>query len=254
MSKGYATFSIPRHFALVEKGVYRSAYPEEQHVAWLRHIGIKTLVLLSIELLPASVERLLLVPESEGVVAQRLNIINVASLESWVSDPMGAGNDFSQADVERALALAVRVEYHPLLFACPTGELQTSVVMGCLRRYQRRTLSSILGECEMFLSKRCSLRSSVISFIESWHPAAHSLHVATCDDVMSLKESCAEWYVLALQCERALLEPRNAGGAVEEEGASAAPHIVYEGVRNPPSLSPLSSFNPKLSSVEDDDD
>eukprot|EP00796_Vickermania_ingenoplastis_P013310 gene13310-9147_t len=239
-----SAFSVPPHFAMVEKGIYRSAYPDERHIPWLRHIGIKTVVLLSVEVLPSPV-RTALLHDGSGTPddPQRINVINVSNLDSWAADPLSSGNDFSQADVLRALELAVRLEYHPLLLACPTGELQTSVVVGCLRRHEYRCFASILAECEAFLSPRCALRPSLVAFIASWNPAAFSLHAGTADDHTTV-ESLAAWYLDALAYRRRMLDqpPSSPSG----DGARP-PHEAYAGVRNPPSLSPLSSFNPKLS-------
>lgn len=278
-------FSIPSHFGVVEKGVFRSAYPEEAHVPWLRHLGIRTVVLLSIEVLPSAVHRGLVsssssfsshsnnnnstssqgssmanpagnnsteihpksiscssgggiggggpyasssVPPSSLSLITSLRIpppslgvqvIHVASLESWLplQGQLGAssiqpavrsttggmgrwedaevmqhrrypyyyptavcpteGEDFSVGDVRKALVIAAHEAYHPVLFACPTGELQTTVVVGCLRRYQHRSLSSILQEGELFLSSsRQTLRDSVSAFIISWDPSLYPLH------------------------------------------------------------------------------
>lgn len=291
-------FSIPSHFGVVEKGIYRSAYPEEGHLPWLLHLGIRTVVLLSIETLPSSFHHLLVsspalpetfstsvptpsststaphsgngavenhentsngsnnggnnasgagansyggagttetvrsgafllptpssveFPTSLGIPSPSLGVqvIQLASLESWlpVESQLGEStfspfatvscaacdekgvlqskrtweegkhcrgeyrtgrDDFSVEDVIKALVIAAHVAYHPVLFACPTGELQTTVVCGCLRRYQYRSISSILQEGELFLSSsRHPLRNSISAFIISWDPATYPLH------------------------------------------------------------------------------
>lgn len=292
-------FSIPSHFGVVEKGIYRSAYPEEGHLPWLLHLGIRTVVLLSIETLPSSLHQKLVsspafpetfsapvptpsststaahggngavethgnsssassnggnsvnvtatnsysgvgttettgngrsfllptpssveFPASLGIPSPSLGVqvIQLASLESWLpvesqlgestltssatascavcnekcvmqrertweegkqctSEYRTGSDDFSAEDVIKALVIAAHVAYHPVLFACPTGELQTTVVCGCLRRYQYRSISSILQEGELFLSSsRKTLRSSISAFIISWDPATYPLH------------------------------------------------------------------------------
>lgn len=243
-----ALFTIPYNFALVENGVYRSAYPCESDIAFLRHLGIRTVVLLSIEFLPSTVRKLLLQEATgEDDSNQRINIIGVSTLKSWGSESMR--EDFSHMDVMRALEMTVRAEYHPLLLTCPTGELQTSVVVGCLRRHQNRCLTSILSECEMFLSPRCALRSSVISFIESWNPSLFSLHSVLRTEDLSLPSSMdmvSPWY-------RAVLHLDQQAEATLE-GTEDVSSSIFAPLRNPPSLSPFSYFSPKVSLVEEDDD
>lgn len=218
--------SPPPQFALVEKGIYRSAYPAESNVAYLRHVGIHYVVVLSIERLPRSVRRALdgratrtntvnshhyngssedvgtaaapagydgnataAATESTNVHARStetqrssaklstgrnnsgvIPVIEIADMRSWQNDDLSEGDDFSQADVQRALAIAVDTRFHPVLFTCPLGELQTNVVVGCMRRYQCWTLASIYSECQLFATVTRTLRSTVLNFIAQWDP------------------------------------------------------------------------------------
>ncbi|CCW62767.1 unnamed protein product [Phytomonas sp. EM1] len=198
----------PLNFAMVVKDVYRSAYPTEANIPYLRDIGIKTLVLLSIESLAAKVLKALedplkvcieqgrfspssplnslsntrLLPSSStnGKGAELANtssapcrgirVLRLANMRSWREDALNSGHDFSQRDVMRGLDLAVDARWHPILFACPTGEMQTNVLIGCLRRYQNWSLSAIFNECELFTSLTRSTQSQVLNFISMWVP------------------------------------------------------------------------------------
>lgn len=180
----------PRNLCLVEVGVYRSAYPTEANVPYLRQIGIRTVVLLSVESLPASVTKALregadknaaastphTAPGKRGGeagqsdLAKGMLVVEVADIESWRVDSLNNRDDFSHKDVMRALDFAIDKQWHPVLLCCPTGELQTSVVVGCMRRYQGWSLSSIFCECELFATLQTSLRLSLMCFIESWCP------------------------------------------------------------------------------------
>ncbi|CAC9524063.1 conserved hypothetical protein [Leishmania infantum JPCM5] len=170
----------PSNFAMVEDGVYRSAYPTEENVLYLRHIGVTHLVLLSIEQLPGPVKRLL-GSEVTGKTASNcltrgpIRIINIVDMRTWRVDGVNSGDDFSPRDVTRALDFAVDRRWHPVLFACPLGELQTNVLIGCMRRYQHWALSAIFSECELYTSVCRTLRQSILLFIESWDPANHPL-------------------------------------------------------------------------------
>ncbi|KAG5495403.1 hypothetical protein GH5_03064 [Leishmania sp. Ghana 2012 LV757] len=177
---GGAVLVPPLNFAMVEDGIYRSAYPTEANVLYLRHIGITHIVLLSIEQLPGPVKRLL-GSEVTGKAASScltrgpIRIIDAVDMHTWCVDGTNSGDDFSRRDVTRALDFAVDRRWHPVLFSCPLGELQTNVLIGCMRRYQHWALSTIFSECELYKTVCRTLRQSILLFIESWDPADHPI-------------------------------------------------------------------------------
>lgn len=165
---------------MVEEGVYRSAYPTEANVQFLRHVGIRHIVLLSAEPLRGPVRKLLAADvagrtASECVTRGPIRVLHSANMESWRLDDMNSGDDFSQTDMMRALDFAVDQQWHPVLFACPLGELQTSVLVGCMRRYQFWSLAAIYGECDLFTRVCRTLRPSIMSFIDAWDPALYPI-------------------------------------------------------------------------------
>jgi hypothetical protein len=171
------TLVPPLNFAMVEEGVYRSAYPTEANVPFLRHIGIRNVVLLSIEALPGPVKRSLSAdvsgkPSAGHSTRGPIRVVGVADMRSWRVDGMNSGDDFSRRDIIRALDFAVDRQWHPILFVCPLGELQTSVLVGCMRQYQHWSLASIFSECELFTNVCRHLRSSLLFLIEAWDPVA----------------------------------------------------------------------------------
>lgn len=179
----------PPNFSQVETGIYRSAYPTLASVPFLHHIGIKTIVLLSIEFLPVPVVRAI----SEGdVVAGTtsvsddvhawkdnecikwpIRIVSTADLSEWMNEYVCAKDDFAVSSVQRALDFALQPDFQPVLFTCPTGELQTSVIVGCMRRHQGWSLAAVLAECELFVNVTGGVRQSVMNFIEQWDPDEH---------------------------------------------------------------------------------
>ncbi|KAK7199706.1 Tyrosine phosphatase family [Novymonas esmeraldas] len=170
----------PSNFAMVEDGVYRSAYPTEATVPYLRHVGITHVVLLSMEQLPGPVKRLLASEvtgkgTSDYLTRGPIRVIEMVDMHTWCVDSISSGDDFSRRDVTRALDFAVDRRWHPVLFACPLGEIQTNVVVGCMRRYQHWALSSIFSECELYTSVSRALRHSILLFIESWDPASYPI-------------------------------------------------------------------------------
>ncbi|EKG04740.1 hypothetical protein TCSYLVIO_004199 [Trypanosoma cruzi] len=191
---GHQAWTPPPNFAMVEAGVYRSAYPTLASVPYLKHIGIKTVVLLSIELLPASVARALASTEtttratgnSEGnptfkretSTTDSICVVCTADLTEWMNEYSWTKGDFAESDVRHALNFAFETDFQPVLFTCPTGDIQTSVVIGCMRRYQGWTLAAVLAECELFVNVSTCVRPSVMSFIERWDVHEHPLREA----------------------------------------------------------------------------
>ena len=69
--------------------------------------------------------------------------------------------------VAHALDLVFDATTHPLLLMCPTGEVETGVVIACARRYMFWCISSIFAECQLFST---SFRSGMLTQIEMWNP------------------------------------------------------------------------------------
>ncbi|KEG12987.1 hypothetical protein DQ04_01281020 [Trypanosoma grayi] len=181
---GNQTWTPPPNFAMVEAGIYRSAYPTLAAVPYLKHIGIKTVVLLSIELLPGPVAQALSSTsptvrtaastdaprawKEDAHAAPPIRVVYIADLTEWMNEYSWSRDDFAVSDVQHALDFALQTDFQPVLFACPTGEMQTSVVVGCMRRYQGWTVAAALAECQLFVNVSKRVRSSVMSFIERW--------------------------------------------------------------------------------------
>nr|CCC95940.1 unnamed protein product [Trypanosoma congolense IL3000] len=181
----------PPNFAQVETGIYRSAYPTLGSVPFLRHIGIKTIVLLSIELLPGPVVKAISGEEASGgstavslgtdgwmedeCMKCPMRVVCTADLSEWMNEYLCEKDEFSVSGVQRALDFALQVDFQPVLFTCPTGELQTSVVIGCMRRHQGWTLAAAMAECDLFVNVTGRVRQSVMSFIEHWDPEEHPI-------------------------------------------------------------------------------
>ncbi|CAD2216337.1 Tyrosine phosphatase family, putative [Angomonas deanei] len=164
----------PDNFALVESNIYRSAYPTSESIPFLRQKGIKTIALLSIEILAPSVMRQLDGKNSDDTPLSEIRLVEVADIRNWFSDSINGLEEFCQKDVYTALHIAIDTRWHPVLFACPTGEVQTSVVVGCFRRMQHWSLSAIYQECELFANYCPTVRPSILTFITEFNASTVS--------------------------------------------------------------------------------
>jgi tyrosine-protein phosphatase OCA1 len=136
----YAT--PPSLFAIVEDDVYRSAYPSSSHGRFLQGLGLRTVVSLSLEGMPMQARRML---EGQGA---RYVALGAAG---WATK-----NNFDQDLLIQALQLVLNADNHPVLLMCATGELQTTAVVGALRKLQGWCLASIDGEAQAFQSSAIS--------------------------------------------------------------------------------------------------
>jgi hypothetical protein len=88
-----------------------------------------------------------------------------ASSASWRAMDALSGDFVPSAVVEHALDLIFDAAMHPLVLMCPTGDVETSVVVGCARRYCFWSVSAIFADCQLFSSM---FRAGVMAQIELW--------------------------------------------------------------------------------------
>lgn len=180
----------PPNFSMVEKGLYRSAYPTDlRHIAFLRNCKIRTMVLLSLEGLPGPMLDAVTnasVPGSAGpssltgksnIVASQapptrplgMRLIHLRP-KSVRGEPRTAPFDImNMAQLQDAVDVMIDQSYHPLIVCCPTGEVESNIVVGCFRKLQRWALSAIFSEAELFVSSDHTLRPAVRQVIELWN-------------------------------------------------------------------------------------
>jgi protein tyrosine/serine phosphatase len=118
----------PMNFQMVEKNLYRSAFPLEINHTFLRSLKLKTIVILDGEC-----------PES---------LVNFAENDNIKIDFVDSDNTHSIGEqmVTKALEWLVRTEHYPLLVCCHHGRQLTGVVIACLRKLQGWSFISIFEE------------------------------------------------------------------------------------------------------------
>ena len=197
----------PTFFGVVESGVYRSEYPRLEHLPFLSTLNLRTVVLLSIEGLPHAVGKRLTrhghgAPaansdpqaknqKTEGAAPREekhegkpkkkqgttlsdgdFSPSPLTSIVHPVSSLWESQQEITEQMVHAVLFYVLNTDYHPLMITCPTGNFQTNVVVGCLRRLQRWSVVSALEECTLFLPPdglERELRRDVVESIESFN-------------------------------------------------------------------------------------
>ncbi|CAN8075982.1 unnamed protein product [Agarophyton chilense] len=131
----------PLNFAMVSPGVYRSGYPKIFNHSFLQSLGLKTLIYLC--------------PEDcneQNLAFYRQNGINV--LQFGIPGNKEPFTDIPEPVIRDALEVLLDVRRHPLLIHCNKGKHRTGCLVGCLRKVQRWSLTSIFDEYRRFAGNK----------------------------------------------------------------------------------------------------
>lgn len=123
----------PPNFGIVASGIFRSSYPKPEHFVFLKSLGLKCILLL----LP------------EGYHEENLEFCRENNINLFQVGLDGNKEPFvrvKQADLQRALRIALDPANQPLLIHCNMGKHRTGCVVGCIRRLQQWSLSLIFEE------------------------------------------------------------------------------------------------------------
>mmetsp|Transcript_23738 Transcript_23738/g.37104 ORF Transcript_23738/g.37104 Transcript_23738/m.37104 type:complete len:167 (-) Transcript_23738:348-848(-) len=140
------TLKPPNLFSIVEPGIYRSNAPLDENLPFISKLNLRTVVFLSPEVLLRSVVDFF---EEKNVQLHNMG------LQVWKPDPNWTST--SDEFMKEALQLILDTRTHPVLVCCSSGIFQTAPLIGCLRRLQNWSLTSILAEYRTFAGSRARL-------------------------------------------------------------------------------------------------
>jgi protein tyrosine/serine phosphatase len=138
----------PKHFAIVESGLYRSTMPSVGNFPFLKQLGLKHVIILSAD-----------------SVARNVTIFfeeNAISVSHTGAAPSGRRKNtwkptwkpLEEEVVKASLEIILRADVNPLLICDTSGVQRVGVVIGCLRRLQWWNLNSIVNEYRSFAGTR----------------------------------------------------------------------------------------------------
>jgi tyrosine-protein phosphatase SIW14 len=137
-------FLAPENFAMVEPGVYRSAFPRTKNIDFLKQLNLKSVVSLVPEDYPIAMQ--------EFYAANGIKLIPIGlDGNKW---PFKEINHDSMQDVVRNVLTEAN---RPLLIHCNKGKHRTGSVVGCLRRIRGWALSAVFAEYLLFASPKTRL-------------------------------------------------------------------------------------------------
>ena len=149
----YHDLLTPENFAMVESGVYRSAFPRSKNILFLSSLNLKSVVALIPEDYPAHM-----------VEFYKKNDIKLIKFgldgNKW---PFKQIDEFDFRSVLREIMNPLN---RPLLIHCNKGKHRTGTVVGCIRKIREWSFSSIVGEYLMFAAPKTRLEDQ--RYIESF--------------------------------------------------------------------------------------
>lgn len=131
----------PLNFAMVMPGIYRSGYPKEVNHSFLGTLNLRTLIYLC--------------PEDcneKNRAFYQENSINM--LQFGIQGNKEPFVDIPDPVIRDALDVLLDVRMHPVLIHCNKGKHRTGCLVGCLRKVQRWSLTSIFDEYRRFAANK----------------------------------------------------------------------------------------------------
>ena len=127
----------PDNFAMVNTHVYRSSFPKKKHFPFLRTLGLRSVLTLILEEYPETNTSFL---DANGITFFQFGI--PGNKEPFVSIPTDK--------ITAALTTILDRRNHPILIHCNKGKHRTGCLIGCLRKLQQWSLTTIFDEYRRF--------------------------------------------------------------------------------------------------------
>nr|CAD1820255.1 unnamed protein product [Ananas comosus var. bracteatus] len=141
----------PPNFAMVDKGIYRSGFPNPANFGFLETLNLRSIVYLCPEPYPEENAEFL---RSHGIRLLQFGI--EGNKEPFASIPKAA--------IIGALKILLDLRNHPILIHCNRGKHRTGCLVACLRKLQSWCLTSVFEEYRRFAADKSRL--SDMRFIE----------------------------------------------------------------------------------------
>ncbi|KAI8053707.1 putative tyrosine phosphatase [Syncephalis plumigaleata] len=154
----------PLNFALVEAGIYRSGHPNPKNYRFLEKLGLRSIIFLAKEDYPPDM----------------LAWLKKHDIAFYQYRTAGNKEPFTEMDpvkVASLLSLMLDVRNHPVLVHCNKGKHRVGCLIGCLRKLQNWSLTSILAEYKRLAAKQniadeefIELFATNVDYSTEWQP------------------------------------------------------------------------------------
>jgi tyrosine-protein phosphatase SIW14 len=143
------------NFSMVCKGVYRGAFPKKKNFPFLKKLGLKSILTLILE-------------EYSEQNMKFLNENNIKLFQFGVAGNKEPFVDIPEDTIRAALSVLLDKRNHPIFVHCNKGKHRTGCLIGCLRKVQYWSHTSIFDEYRRFSHPKS--RSMDQQFIELFDP------------------------------------------------------------------------------------
>ncbi|XP_057820520.1 tyrosine-protein phosphatase DSP1 isoform X1 [Cryptomeria japonica] len=154
-------FVPPLNFSIVEKGIFRSGFPNSSNFPFLETLQLRSIIYLCPEPYPEDGTEFL---HKRGIQLFQFGIDG--HKEPFVNIPEGI--------IREALKVLLDTRNHPVLIHCKRGKHRTGCLVGCLRKIQNWCLSSVFDEYQRFAAAKA--RVSDQRFIELFDASTLKRH------------------------------------------------------------------------------
>lgn len=127
----------PENFVMVTKGIFRSSFPKRKNFAFMKRLGLKTILTLILEEYPDQNMRFL---HDNGIKLMQFGI--AGNKEPFAQIPPD--------QITAALSAILDRRNHPMLIHCNKGKHRTGCLVGCLRKLQGWSYTAIFDEYRLF--------------------------------------------------------------------------------------------------------
>eukprot|EP00250_Pteridium_aquilinum_P012170 c20547_g1_i1 orf=276-1019(+) len=162
----------PLNFSMVDEGVFRSGYPHLSNFPFLHTLNLRSIVYLCPEPYPEIYMDFL---KKQGIKLFHHGI--EGTKEPFV--------DMPKSVIKEVLKVVLDKRNHPILIHCKKGKHRTGCVVGCLRKVQNFSLTSIFDEYQRFAGTKARVLDQ--QFIELF-------------DVSSIRGNSRNW-ICACTCQ-----------------------------------------------------
>ncbi|WVF68470.1 hypothetical protein IAT40_003237 [Kwoniella sp. CBS 6097] len=131
----------PENFALVAPGVYRCGFPKKRNFGFMETLRLKTVLTLVLEDYPEA--------NLEWCQSQ-----DIQFMQFGIPGNKEPFDNIPEDVICSALVAIMDVRNHPVLIHCNKGKHRTGCLIGCIRRLQSWSLTSIFDEYRRFSSPK----------------------------------------------------------------------------------------------------
>lgn len=146
----------PRSFAMVSPGIYRCGYPHFNSFPFLKKLKLRSIICLC----------------EEDYLPDNLQFTKDNNINFFQCGFAPCQEPFISVPSDKlcaAVSYVLDKKNHPILVHCNDGKHRTGVVVGCIRRFQQQSLTSIYGEYRRFTgaNKMSLLDKQVIELFDT---------------------------------------------------------------------------------------